>query len=72
MKLYCKTCKEETEHVDQGNDIPKHKRYYCSVCRTSNTKYVFLWPGIIKVYSDTGLLYEGNDWKAAQLSTVPF
>lgn len=72
MKLYCKSCKKETDHIDQGNDIPKNKRYYCSLCRTSNSNYVLLWPGILKVYVEGQLVYEGNDWKAAQLATVPF
>jgi len=36
MKIQCKSCKKETDHVNQGNDIRPDKRYYCSVCRTSN------------------------------------
>lgn len=35
-------------------------------------KYEFLWPGIIKVWINGVLTYEGTDWKAAQLSVVPF
>jgi hypothetical protein len=38
----------------------------------NQNKYVFFWPGIIKVYVNNQLVYEGNDWKAAQLATVPF
>lgn len=35
-------------------------------------KYIFVWPGIIKVFVNEELVYQGNDWKTAQLYTVPF
>lgn len=35
-------------------------------------KYILLGTGIIQVWKDDILLYEGTDWKAAQLSVVPF
>lgn len=43
---------------------------WCCVKRM--IKYIFIWPGIIKVYNNDELIYEGTDWKAAQLATVPF
>lgn len=35
-------------------------------------KYILLGSGIIQVWQDDKLIYEGIDWKAAQLSVVPF
>jgi len=35
-------------------------------------KMILLYPNIIQVWSGDVKLYEGSDWKAAQLSTVPF
>lgn len=39
---------------------------------TQEIKYILLGTGIIQVWQGTTLLYEGTDWKAAQLATVPF
>lgn len=35
-------------------------------------KYLFVWPGIIKVFVNGELVYQGVSWKEAQMSTVPF
>lgn len=35
-------------------------------------KYILLGTGIIQVWQNDQLLYSGTDWKAAQLSVVPF
>lgn len=33
---------------------------------------IFIWPGVIQVWKDDVLLYEGTSYKMAQLATVPF
>lgn len=38
MKIYCNNCKTNTTHVDQGPDIRPDKRFYCIICRKSNSK----------------------------------
>lgn len=38
----------------------------------TKNKFVLLGTGTIQVWENGQLIYEGIDWKAAQLSTVPF
>lgn len=35
-------------------------------------KYILYWPNLIQVYRGSELIYEGCDWRLAQLSIVPF
>lgn len=38
----------------------------------TKNKFVLLGNGTIQVWENGQIIYEGIDWKAAQLSTVPF
>lgn len=45
---------------------------YGAVKMNQEIKYILLGTGIIQVWKGTDLLYEGTDWKSAQLAVVPF
>ena len=36
MKLYCKKCKKETDHIDFGKDMRPDRHYNCKICKSSN------------------------------------
>ena len=39
LLIFCKKCKKETDHEDQGRDIRPDRRYFCKICKRCNEKW---------------------------------